>query len=147
MRIENTIKLTPEETGPSSPRFEPQNYDNLYDVDKALADFNQAIAINPNDGNAYNRRGTIYNYELSEYDKAIADYSKAVELNPEDSRSLTSRAYIYLDELQDYDKALADFTALVKQSPDNYLMCDDRARAYMGRSKGWKIDTAERLRF
>jgi Flp pilus assembly protein TadD len=42
-----------------------------------LADYNQAIQINPNDAEAYNNRGVIY-YNLKDYAKALADYNQAI---------------------------------------------------------------------
>ncbi|MDJ0661873.1 MAG: tetratricopeptide repeat protein, partial [Crocosphaera sp.] len=57
------------------------NYSNLEEYQKAIADFTQAIELNPNYAEAYNNRGNAYG-NLEEYQKAIADFTKTIELNP-----------------------------------------------------------------
>jgi tetratricopeptide (TPR) repeat protein len=51
------------------------------DSDHAIADFTQAIEINPQDARAYVRRGSVYQVN-GDSDHAIADYNKAIEINP-----------------------------------------------------------------
>src|SRR5437016_5951869 len=46
------------------------------ELDKAIADFTDAIHLEPDYAAAFNSRGTIYYYK-GDYDKAIADYSAA----------------------------------------------------------------------
>ncbi|MDR2152990.1 MAG: tetratricopeptide repeat protein [Helicobacteraceae bacterium] len=54
-------------------------YDNLGDYDRAIADYNLALEINPNDdGLAYRNRGAAY-YKLGDYDNAVKDAHKALE--------------------------------------------------------------------
>ena len=43
------------------------------DHDKAIADFSEAIRLDPKRADAYYGRGTAYGHK-GEYDKAIADY-------------------------------------------------------------------------
>jgi tetratricopeptide (TPR) repeat protein len=45
--------------------------------DKAIADLNEAIRLNPSSFSAYNNRGSVWE-EKSEYDKAITDYNEAL---------------------------------------------------------------------
>ena len=56
-------------------------WDNKGEYDKAIADYNQALTINPNYAYAYVNRGDAWN-EKGEYDKAIADYNEAIRLDP-----------------------------------------------------------------
>ena len=51
------------------------------DYQGAIADFNQAIKINPNYAQAYNNRGGI-RYELGDKQGAIADFNQAIKINP-----------------------------------------------------------------
>ena len=51
------------------------------DYDKALIDYNKAIAIKPDYSNAYYRRAILYK-KTGDYGKARADYDKATSLNP-----------------------------------------------------------------
>ena len=52
------------------------------DHDKAIADFTEAIRLNPKDAEAYYSRGGAYG-EKGDYDKAIADFTEAIRLNPQ----------------------------------------------------------------
>ncbi len=46
--------------------------------DKAIADYDKAIALNPKYADFYNNRGIAYN-KKNEYDSAIADFDKAID--------------------------------------------------------------------
>ncbi|MGH6907325.1 MAG: tetratricopeptide repeat protein [Aestuariivirga sp.] len=59
-------------------------YSNKNEYDLAIADYDKAIALNPEYAEAYNNRGNAY-YRKGKYDRAIADYDKAIALNPEDA--------------------------------------------------------------
>jgi len=75
--------------------------------DKAIADFNKAIELDPADAEGYYNRGTAYGAK-GEYDKAIADFNKVIDLDPEYALAYGTRglAYYYKGE---YDKAIADY--------------------------------------
>jgi Flp pilus assembly protein TadD len=55
-------------------------YADKRDYDRAIADYNQAIRLNPN-SSAYNNRGAAY-YNKGNKTQAWADYNKALELDP-----------------------------------------------------------------
>ena len=57
------------------------------DYDRAIADYDQAIRLNPNYAAAYNSRGLAYD-DKRDYDRAIADFNKAIKLNPNDAAGL-----------------------------------------------------------
>ncbi|MCX5666859.1 MAG: tetratricopeptide repeat protein [Candidatus Omnitrophica bacterium] len=76
------------------------------EFDKAIAEFNKAIEVNPNDPLAFYNRGSAYDCKR-DYDKAISDYSKAIELNPKFATAYNSRAIDYYYK-KDYDKAWED---------------------------------------
>jgi tetratricopeptide (TPR) repeat protein len=48
----------------------------------AIADFNQAIKLKPDNDIAYYNRGLFKN-DLKDYQGAIADYNQAIKLNPD----------------------------------------------------------------
>jgi tetratricopeptide (TPR) repeat protein len=52
-----------------------------HDYDRAIADHDQAIKIDPKNPVAYNNRGSAYAAKY-DYEHAIADYDEAVKLNP-----------------------------------------------------------------
>ncbi len=51
-------------------------------VDKALADFDKSLQLNPKDSSTYLNRGNLY-ASTKDYEKAKLDYQKIVELNTE----------------------------------------------------------------
>jgi tetratricopeptide (TPR) repeat protein len=53
------------------------------ELDKAMADHNQAIRIDPNSALVYINRGAVYD-EKRDFEKAIADYNQAIRLTPND---------------------------------------------------------------
>ena len=85
------------------------------DIDKALADFTQAIRNNPKFGPAYNNRG-VANQLAGKHDDAMTDYSKAIELNPKDARAYHGRGTVYQSK-GDFKKAIEDFSEAVRIDP------------------------------
>ena len=83
--------------------------------DRAIADFNEAIRLEPkasyflNRGNAYNLKG--------DPDRAIADYNEALRLEPELAMAYNNRGVAWRDK-GDRQRALADFKAAVEFDPD-----------------------------
>ncbi len=61
-------------------------YDDKGEVDRAIADYTKAIALNPKYALAYNNRGIAYD-EKGDKEQAIADYRKALEINPSQQRA------------------------------------------------------------
>ncbi|MGB1288442.1 MAG: tetratricopeptide repeat protein [Aggregatilineales bacterium] len=54
----------------------------IYEWDRAEADYNQAIDLNPDYADAYYARGILY-YVLAERDAALADFEQYLEIAPE----------------------------------------------------------------
>ena len=53
-----------------------------HDQDKAIADYSEAISLNPDDLVAFNDRGVVWR-EKGNINRAIADYDEAIRLDPE----------------------------------------------------------------
>jgi RNA polymerase sigma factor (sigma-70 family) len=103
-----------EKAGPGGPTSVTDNRD-IAAMDQA----NQAIQANPQDAEAYIRRGKIY-VSMREYDNAIADFSHALQLAPQNIRAYDGRARTY--ELKtDYPSAIADYESALKVDPNSYL--------------------------
>jgi tetratricopeptide (TPR) repeat protein len=51
------------------------------EVDRAIADLNKTIEIDPNYAPGYNNRGEVYRL-MGDRKRAIADYRKALQIDP-----------------------------------------------------------------
>jgi len=60
------------------------------DVDRGIADHNQAIKLDPKNSLAFNNRGNAYSAK-GEFDRAIADYDQAIKLNPKYAAAFYNR--------------------------------------------------------
>jgi len=89
------------------------------DYDFAIADFTQAIRLDPNNAEAYNRRAFAYSGKGNE-DRAIADYTQVIQLAPPKVAGIyVNRGFSYMDK-GDYNRAVMDFEAAL-QFPENNL--------------------------
>ncbi|MEK9149008.1 MAG: tetratricopeptide repeat protein, partial [Candidatus Desantisbacteria bacterium] len=79
----------------------------LKDYPGALADYDQAINLNPNYALAYYNRGNAKS-ALKDYPGALADYDQAINLNPNYALAYYNRGNAK-SALKDYPGALADY--------------------------------------
>ncbi|MGB6873762.1 MAG: tetratricopeptide repeat protein [Dehalococcoidia bacterium] len=91
-------------------------------------EFNKAIELNPDNADAYYKRGDAYS-EIGDYDKAIADYNEAIELNPSDALAYFNRGYAY-GEIGDYEKAIVDYSKAIELNPSDALAYYNRGLDY-----------------
>jgi tetratricopeptide (TPR) repeat protein len=87
---------------------------------RALADFDEAIRISPNNAIAYaNRCGALVavGHDLQ---AAVSDCDKALQLMPHMNDALSNRGFAYL-KLGQFDQAIVDFSAVIARSPGYYL--------------------------
>ena len=83
----------------------------------AMADFDAALKLKPDDVRIYEQRAAI-EMKVQEYDKALADYSAAIKLKPNDVKYYLYRSYIY--ELNgDIKNSMADTEKVLKMDPNN----------------------------
>jgi tetratricopeptide (TPR) repeat protein len=76
------------------------------DLERAAADYTEAIRLNPKSVRAYNNRAVVYQSQ-GDLERAIADFSAAIRLDPTSSRAYQSRAAAY-ETQGDLAKADAD---------------------------------------
>ena len=69
-------------------------YSKIRAYDLAIADFNEAIRLDPGMAGAYTGRGYVW-LQKQEYAKAIADYSDALRLDPKEINALNGRAWLW----------------------------------------------------
>jgi tetratricopeptide (TPR) repeat protein len=110
------------------------------DFDRAIADFSEAIRLNPDSPFAYGQRGLVYN-QMSDYDRAIADLTRFIALNPgrqylADAYIARAMAYAAIVRATDYadkdrfDSEIADLTKAIALRPDYALLFKTRGSAY-----------------
>ncbi|MEZ4829191.1 MAG: tetratricopeptide repeat protein [Bacteroidia bacterium] len=73
-------------------------YYGLSMYDEVLNQYNEAIALNPLDANAYHDRGRLFQ-RLHQNDQAIADYEEAIRINPKHLKAHYNRKILLDDEV------------------------------------------------
>jgi len=106
-----------------------EEHRNKGDYDRAIADYTEAIRLNPQDALAYNNRGVSYHNGKQDYDRAIADYTEAIRLNPQDALAYSNRGASY-NAKKDYDRAIADLTEAIRLNPQDALAYNNRGFSY-----------------
>jgi tetratricopeptide (TPR) repeat protein len=105
------------------------------DVDRAMADYNRAIELDPQQRDAHYFRGLDYAAKR-DYDRAIADYDKSIEINPDNGgASYNARGDAHAAK-GDYDQAIADYDRAIAAIADYYKSLGIHApngSAYYGR--------------
>ena len=93
---------------------------------EAIADFNEALKIKPNESRIYEQRAAV-EMKLRDYDKALADYSEAIKLKPNEVRYYLYRSYIY-ETKNDIKSSMADTERALKLDPNNQEAKTRKAR-------------------
>ena len=101
------------------------------DDDRAIAAFNEALAINPKDAEAYNNRGVVYEYRR-DHDRAVADFTMAISLNNDYVEAYNNRGVAYKNK-GDYDRAINDFNKALQLNPNHIIAYYNRGVAYQNK--------------
>jgi tetratricopeptide (TPR) repeat protein len=96
--------------------------------DQAVDYFTNQIRANPNEGQWYNYRGTVWGLR-GEYEIAIADFNEAIRLDPGNEDAFNNRG-IARRHKNDFDKAIADHNEAIRLNPKYSL-------AFRGRGLVW----------
>ncbi len=92
----------------------------------ALADLNQAIALNPKYAAAYAGRGGIKGENLNDMQGALADLNQAIALNPTSAVAYNNRGALKYLKLNDVQGALADLNQAIALDPKDALAYKNR---------------------
>jgi tetratricopeptide (TPR) repeat protein len=107
-------------------------YKERKDYDRAIADYSEAIKLDPQFVNGLLNRGTAYDSK-GDNGAAAGDFGRVIELKPEDPLGYYDRGYIRCWKTHDYDGAIADLSKAIelgnKDAP-TYLYL---ALAYQGK--------------
>jgi tetratricopeptide (TPR) repeat protein len=113
-------------------RYRANAYANKGDYDRAIADYTEAIKLDPNDFLAYRNRGGVYHHIKGDFDRAIADYTQAIRLDPNDEYTFEVRGYAYAFK-GEHDRAIADYTQAIKLNPNYSFAYNNRGFAYFAK--------------
>jgi tetratricopeptide (TPR) repeat protein len=113
---------------PSPPNNRGAAYAAKHDYDRAIADFDEAIRLDPKSSSAIGYRGFAYDAK-QDYDRAIADYNEAIRLDPKSSSNVENRGAAYAAK-QDYNRAIADYTEAIRLDSKSASAFSLRCRAY-----------------
>ena len=92
-------------------------YEKKGNHDQAIADFDKAIDLQPDNAMTYYNRG-VANAGKGENDLAISDYDRAIQRKPDFAEAYFNRAVAY-DTKTDAAKALDDYRVASQQLPAN----------------------------
>jgi tetratricopeptide (TPR) repeat protein len=108
------------------------------DVDKAIAEYTEALKRNPNDAStksslasAYYIRGLTFTSKR-EHARAVEDYSEAIKNQPDYPLAFNKRGWANL-EIRNFDQAVKDFERVIQLNPDDAQAKQNLANAYMQR--------------
>jgi tetratricopeptide (TPR) repeat protein len=103
-------------------------YNRGLEYDGAIADYTQAIRLNPKYVHAYNNRGSALNTRR-EYDRALNDLNEAIRLDPKYAMAYANRGIVW-ENKREFDRALADYTESIRLEPRRAQTYADRGDAY-----------------
>jgi tetratricopeptide (TPR) repeat protein len=89
---------------------------NLDQSDKALADFDEAVTVDPQMWQAWQEKGKVH-AETGQWDNAIAAYSRVLIANPGWWDGWPIRAQLY-EKAGKWDQAVADYAEAIRLSPE-----------------------------
>src|SRR5712672_3164022 len=88
------------------------------DSDHAIADYTEAIGLDPKNPSTFNNRGFVY-YDKGDNDHDDADFNEAIRLNPAAALKQRGRWFFYQG---DFEKAAADLLRTHDLRHDAYTM-------------------------
>ena len=102
----------------------------LGDYKGAIADYDTAIRINPDNANTYNNRGNAKD-ELGQHFDAIADFDIAIRLKPDYTGAYLNRGNVK-SGLGQHVAAIADYDIAIRLKPDYADAYNNRGNAKSG---------------
>ena len=98
----------------------------------AIADFTEALRLNPNDTDAYLGRAGVYS-QKKDFDRAIADYDQAIRIDPHNAEAYAFRGGIYFQKGKN-NQALPDFNEAIRLNPKCKNAYTFRGGMYFGQA-------------
>ena len=104
---------------------------NKKDFDQALADYSEAIRLDPNYANAHLNRAVLL-ADHGEIDRAMPDFDAAIRLEPTAKLSYVNRAAAYKIK-GDWDRAIGDYSEAIRLDPNDAQPVFNRGLAYFSK--------------
>jgi tetratricopeptide (TPR) repeat protein len=105
-------------------------YKRSNDLDRALADYNQAIAVDPAYAMAFYNRGSLYDGK-DDHARAIADYDAAIRADANYADAYNGRCLARAEVGSDLALALSDCNQALKLRPGDAYILDSRGFVYL----------------
>ncbi|WP_083514724.1 tetratricopeptide repeat protein [Bradyrhizobium sp. DASA03076] len=100
---------------------------------RAIADFNEAIQLNPNRASLYRDRARAYR-QNGEPELAITDYDEAIALDPKPAAPYRERGLALIAK-GDLDRAVLSYNTAVRLDPRDAQARIDRGLAFLARGQ------------
>ena len=115
-------------------------------TDRAKADLETAIALNPHNYDALMNLGVAFE-KTGRFDKALENVEKAIGVKPDSHEAYVYRGVLH-EETGQLDKAIADYTKAITLDPTNYEAYNNRGTAFgkMGQLDRAVADYTETIR-
>jgi tetratricopeptide (TPR) repeat protein/serine/threonine protein kinase len=104
-------------------------YRKLGQWEKAIADYSEAIKLEPKHASAWGGRGAVYCDRLGQPAQAVDDFSEAIKLAPKDAQAWANRGFAYF-KLGKLDKAVDDCSEAIKLDSKDAHAWNNRGLAY-----------------
>jgi tetratricopeptide (TPR) repeat protein len=122
--------------GVTAEALKPEDYNNRgvtfknlgQSPQQTIADFDEAIRLDPIDAIYYNNRGQSY-VAIKQYERAIADFDQVMRLDPAYAQAYNNRGQSYL-ALGQPERSIADFNQAIQLDPTNAVAFTNRGRCY-----------------
>ncbi|HDN79272.1 MAG TPA: tetratricopeptide repeat protein [Chloroflexi bacterium] len=88
-------------------------------LDEAVAEFKEAIRLEPDNAKAHYNLGLVYDKQ-GQFDQAIAEYKEAIRLDPNHVPARNNLGGIYYNQKR-FDEAAAEFKEVIRIKPDYAL--------------------------
>jgi tetratricopeptide (TPR) repeat protein len=134
VEVERILKKSTRELNPTIEQLEAERYfsqANKRDKDDLtgqIADYTEALRLDPRNPRAFNSRGFAY-IKLKDYLAAIEDFDQAIDLDSEYGVAYNNRGFVY-NQLQNYENAVIDLTRSMMFEPELHNAPRNRGNAY-----------------
>lgn len=102
--------------------------DSKADYDRAIADYDQSIGLDPKNGKAFYNRGKAWQ-QKGDNNRAMADYDKAISLDPKIVDAYSNRGLVWAAR-GDNDRAIADYDQAIGLDPNHTISYYNRGMAW-----------------